>query len=287
MRSLIVAMTLGTLLGCSSAGTDPDQQFEWSSVHAHEVAGKNLIEVPAHGASKGLMLPTGGHTIAGSWPEADALFKRDSRWLGADSAYSVLLGGERVLWLFGDTFVAMSDARSRRDSVIVHNSIGLQHGRDPLAATMQMAWRERNGAPASFFPEVGDRFHWPAGAVRLPGGPLVVFLTVVHATPDQGLGFDIDGWRLALVEKSRRAARSVERHARRSTGPALGGLRGWRNARWRACRLLGDRRAAPRRACASASGHARDGNARRPRVVGRKPLGRGGARWRSGRCHRG
>ena len=40
------------------------------------------------------------------WPEADALFRSDPRWLGADDAYSVDLGGRRVLWLFADTFVS-------------------------------------------------------------------------------------------------------------------------------------------------------------------------------------
>ena len=32
------------------------------------------------------------------------------RWLGGDGAYSIDLGGDRTLWLFGDSFIATSDA---------------------------------------------------------------------------------------------------------------------------------------------------------------------------------
>jgi hypothetical protein len=41
-----------------------------------------------------------------SCPEADRLFHSDPRWLGADAAFSIDLGGGRVWWLFGDSFVA-------------------------------------------------------------------------------------------------------------------------------------------------------------------------------------
>src|SRR5262245_25248473 len=50
---------------------------------------------------------------AEAWPEADALFRQDPRWLGADAALTVDLGGDRVLWLFGDTFVAKGDPATR------------------------------------------------------------------------------------------------------------------------------------------------------------------------------
>ena len=37
------------------------------------------------------------------WPQADALFHRDPRWLGSDAAFSVPLRDGRILWLFNDT----------------------------------------------------------------------------------------------------------------------------------------------------------------------------------------
>lgn len=136
-----------------------------------------------------------------SWPEADGLFRQDPRWLGSDAAYSVDLGGDRTLWLFGDTFVATSPANVRTAAALVRNTIGVQVGRDPTTATMTFAWGSAGGAPASFIPELGSgdglRWHWPLGGARLPDGSVIVFLSVEKATPGVGLGFANDGWRAA------------------------------------------------------------------------------------------
>lgn len=135
-----------------------------------------------------------------SWAEADALFRQDPRWLGADAALSIDLGGDRVLWLFGDTFVARTAANLRSQSEMVRNTVAVQRGRDPLSARADFAWNtDPDGSPASFFAERGDRWHWPGhGAVI--DGRLAVFLGVLRATPGVGLGFAEDGWRLALVD---------------------------------------------------------------------------------------
>ena len=42
---------------------------------------------------------------AEAWPDGDGLFRRDPRWRGGDVASSLDLGQDRVLWLFGDSFV--------------------------------------------------------------------------------------------------------------------------------------------------------------------------------------
>jgi hypothetical protein len=138
-----------------------------------------------------------GH--ADGWPEADALFHRDPRWLGADGAYSIPLGGERTLWLFGDTFVATSAANVRGESRLVRNSVAVQTGLDPTKASIAFHWRTEGGRPASFFAEDGDGWFWPMHGIRLDRA-LVVFLSRVHATPGRGLGFEADGWRLAVID---------------------------------------------------------------------------------------
>src|SRR4051812_1029480 len=74
------------------------------------------------------------------WPEADALFHRDAKWLGADAASSIVLGPNRTLWLFGDTFVATSPANKRSESKMVRTTIAIQTGTDPTTATMAFAW---------------------------------------------------------------------------------------------------------------------------------------------------
>src|SRR5262245_29675545 len=136
---------------------------------------------------------------AQAWPEADALFHRDPRWLGADAAFSVPLGGGRVLWLFGDTFVGIGESPARRGSVMVRNTVAIQTGLDPRTAAMAFRWRTEGGRPASFFAEDGDRWYWPLHGIRLADGTLALFLARLRATPGEGLGFVAEGWRLALV----------------------------------------------------------------------------------------
>ena len=133
-----------------------------------------------------------------SWPEADALFHRDPRWLGADGAYSVPLGDGRILWLFGDTFVANTPAHVRSQSTMVHSTVAIQTGADPTTATIAFYWRGTATAPLSYFPEDGDRWYWPQHGIRL-GKALVLFLSRVRPTPGQGLGFAGEGWRAVLI----------------------------------------------------------------------------------------
>ena len=143
---------------------------------------------------------TGVPTMAAeAWPAADALFHRDPRWRGGDAAYSVPLGNDRVLWLFGDSFIATGAAPGRRASRMVRNSIAIQRGLDPSTASMTFGWRTDSTGPASFFPEDGDRWYWPGHGIRI-GRALVLFLLRIRSTPGEGLGFRADGWRVALIE---------------------------------------------------------------------------------------
>ena len=141
---------------------------------------------------------------AGPWPEQEALFRGDPRWLGGDAVYSVDLGGERVLWLFGDSFVARDDVEPRGDrarTTMVRNTIAVQQGLDPARATLRLHWRRAgNGDPLPFFAGDGEIGIWPLHGVRLPGGALLLFQTRVRSTPGQGLGFAVDGWQLAVID---------------------------------------------------------------------------------------
>jgi hypothetical protein len=135
---------------------------------------------------------------AQAWPEADALFHQDPAWLGSDVACSVDLGGGRVLWLFGDTFVATSPANVRSQSAMVRNSVAIQTGYDPSRATIAFRWGTSAGAPASFFAGAGQDWYWP-GHGAMVGGQLVVFLSRI-APSSGGLGFQADGWSAVRVD---------------------------------------------------------------------------------------
>lgn len=131
------------------------------------------------------------------WSQADVVFHLDQKWLGADGAWSIPLSGDRVLWLFGDTFVATSDKHVRTESKMVRNTVAIQQGMDPLTADFSFWWKGTDDAPASFFPEDGDQWFWPAHGVAL-GDAAVLFLQREKASSD-GLGFQPAGWRVVIV----------------------------------------------------------------------------------------
>ena len=137
-----------------------------------------------------------------AFTEAEALFHRDPHWLGADAAFSVPLAPGRTLWLFGDTFIATSDAYVRSESVMVSNTVAIQTGADPRIASIAFEWRlDNDGSPAAFFPdpELGQLRYWPGHGIRIDGGPLVIFLYRTVMTPGQGLGFANAGFAVAVI----------------------------------------------------------------------------------------
>lgn len=149
-----------------------------------------------------------GGGLARQWPDADKAFRGDPRWLGGDAALSVPLGDDRILWLFGDSFVATSGSRGRAESRMIRNSIAIQQGRDPRTAVIRFHWRGGPAAPRSFFPEQGDRWYWPGHGIRLREGPLVIFLFTMIATPGQDLGFAAAGHAIAVIDDPDAAADS-------------------------------------------------------------------------------
>jgi len=59
-----------------------------------------------------------------------------------------------------------------------------------------------DGGPAWFFPERGERWFWPGHGIRMPRGPLVLFLYGLVATPGEGLSLASGGNTVPLIEES-------------------------------------------------------------------------------------
>ena len=143
-----------------------------------------------------------------AWAAADALFRDDPLWRGSDDAYSIPLDGDRTLWLFGDTFVARPGSPTREGSFFVRNTVAVQHGRDPLTATMEYAWRGEPDAPSDFFPPegpgTGAEWFWPVHGVSADGR-LLLFLMACDLPPGGdphdplGISFRVTGWRAFTV----------------------------------------------------------------------------------------
>lgn len=137
---------------------------------------------------------------ATAWPDADQLFRSDPRWLGGDVAYSIDLGHGRVLWLFGDSFIANNPSKTRRQSAFVHNSIAIQTGYDPAHASMKFYWPKTSGKPSEFAANEGEVWLWPEDGARLGDKLLLFFVRVRSDSSKDSLGFKLVGWAAFLVE---------------------------------------------------------------------------------------
>jgi hypothetical protein len=134
---------------------------------------------------------TGGPPVllsAERWPRADSLFTRDALWLGGDGAATVDLGGGRILWLFGDSFIGTDSTRDRARSVMVRNCVAVQYGRDPTSARIRFYWGQGGRSPHSFFPDARAHWLWPTHGLLLREGLFIFALKVRSA--ETGLGFD-------------------------------------------------------------------------------------------------
>jgi Domain of unknown function (DUF4185) len=157
---------------------------------------------------------------AEAWPQADALFHSNPKWLGGDIAYSVDLGSGQVLWLFGDTFIATSRSNIRSQSVLVRSSIAIESGYDPATASIRFYWRTQRGRPQSFFPANDDVWYWPADGIVV-GNKLFIFLLAVRGTP-KGLGFELSGWKAVVVPNFRSSPSLWKMHFVRSRSNRFG-----------------------------------------------------------------
>ena len=145
---------------------------------------------------------------ASQWPQANLLFHKNPHWRGSDDAYSILLGNDRILWLFGDTLISSKDKVAPRNESYVkmpRNSIGIMNGLDPVTASIDYYWGNDNSAeePESFFinPEVDKtNWFWPGNGVVLPDGKtLILFFMNIKTDKTSPWGFAIAGWQAARI----------------------------------------------------------------------------------------
>jgi len=123
-------------------------------------------------------------------------------WLGGDAAYSVPIAAYQSLWLFGDSFVGNSNARSRAGSKLVRNSVGISTYDDASGWSIKYFWnRKGKSDPNAFFePKEGaGYFYWPMDGFKA-GENLYVALSRVR-TVDKGgpFNFEITGVDLACI----------------------------------------------------------------------------------------
>ena len=134
-------------------------------------------------------------------PEWNAKFAGKEGWLGGDCVYSVVLGGNRVLWLFGDSLFGTAKEGRREGAAMVNNSVGLQKAQPKDAPIRFIAGMATDRKPTAFItPTDGKGWFWPQAAVRADNR-LFVFLAQIERGKEKGvLGFRHVAQWLAVVE---------------------------------------------------------------------------------------
>ncbi len=125
----------------------------------------------------------------------EALFQREEGWTGADGVYSVALSNETILWLFGDTFIGQIKNGRHENADLVHNSIGIQHGKQASTAEVEFHYgRTPEGKPAAFIlPVQPQGWLWIYDGVRTDQG-LFLFMVQIDRTAENSVfGFRVIG----------------------------------------------------------------------------------------------
>ncbi len=120
-------------------------------------------------------------------PRYEALFQHPSGWTGGDGAYSTALGSNRFLWLFGDTLIGEAKDGRRIIAGIVANSIAIQMGNEPQAASIDFF--PDGGSTAFLNPEEGLGWFWPYHALRVPEGLYIFLLQLERSDIPPPFGF--------------------------------------------------------------------------------------------------
>ena len=126
-------------------------------------------------------------------PEFEKPFQKNKQgWVGGDLAFSMALEKNRILWLFGDSFIQRKIAqRSRVDSEILSNSVAIQSGSFGEASMkLRFFWRNEENSPRAMFDDnsIPGRI-WPLSSVLL-GKKLFVFaIRIVQTNVEDAFGF--------------------------------------------------------------------------------------------------
>jgi hypothetical protein len=141
----------------------------------------------------------GAGPVGKAAPEWDALFQRDSGWVGADGAYSIPLTNDTTLWLFSDSLVGKIKDGKRIETSMINNSIALQRGTNQ---PQFFYGTNSEGKPASFItPQEGPKgdYFWLAHGARTARGLYFFLHRIVTTRSGTPFGFkQVDGW-LACV----------------------------------------------------------------------------------------
>ncbi len=116
--------------------------------------------------------------LASPAPELDAQFQTTSGWIGADGAYSIPLGPNRILWLFGNSLVGRIEQGKRTSLQMINNSIALQSGTNRPSFYYG---RAEDDTPDAFIsPKNNKGYYWLYHGIRTTNG---LYFFMNHMVP--------------------------------------------------------------------------------------------------------
>jgi len=136
-------------------------------------------------------------------PEFDKSFRHNNDgWIGGDCAFSLPLANDRVLWLFGDSFIQEKNEWSRNGAVLINNSIAIQQGNLLQESdSLHFYWKKKQGRHRAFFVnEAEPGFLWPLSATLIKGKLFVFCVRIEITDPEKVFGFKQIGNEIFHVE---------------------------------------------------------------------------------------
>lgn len=146
------------------------------------------------------LLP-GKYTAAVSQDRCLPVFPDKDGWYGGDGAYSIKLDNERILWLFGDTFVAPDEGRTDRINmdVILGTTLAISICSSDNDFIIQYHLKKKNGQFVSSFGD--NEWLWPQDPFMVRG---VLYIPLIEITPTSKEGevfnFKISGHKFARIK---------------------------------------------------------------------------------------
>lgn len=108
-------------------------------------------------------------------------------WLGSDAAHSIVLSKDRVLWLFGDTFLGSTkNGRRYPEGYHINNCIAIEDLSISNPGKIKYFWGDRHGNRGAFFPPQNDmpgKYYWPTSGL-LVNNRLLIFCFAMAANEE-------------------------------------------------------------------------------------------------------
>jgi hypothetical protein len=128
---------------------------------------------------------------------------KPSGWLGADAAYSIPLGEDRSVWIFGDTLYGKRRVVKGNEPRMVHNTLGISTCDDDGVWHIQYVVKhDAAGIPQSYFsPKDANHWYWAMDGFKAHGDLWILLLCVEAATGKMAdaMNFKVCGSDLAQV----------------------------------------------------------------------------------------